>query len=598
MNFLSGVYVGIYADFDAGPRSRGSFHMDDQVGFYRGNVCAPIAQEQIPVQLNVAYVYDDDGDEGLTPGYFGIALVNYDRYFYSLYGAVKYPPRLYTSFTTFRVFQGLRSYYDGGEPINDYERYDALSSSYKFNENTEIANDYKVLISAGPFNLIPFGTPIVIDLAFVSGEGLDEMLMNAAKAIVQFRGCWIDADKNPETGVNMRETPLIGPLEDHWPDPCNSPGEKVDVPPKDTCWTNVDCYRERWEMRNCYHPYNSNTALFLTGIGGRETHIPWVAETAPVPPNIRAVPGDNKITLFWDDFSEVTPDPLTMKLDFEGYEIWRAEDWHRPLGTSVLSGPEKKLWRLLEIRDLVNDVKPNREFKKPVREGGWIYEPILYLDNRDQLITMFEESLRYAPSDSVPCPPDLYNDLCDTIEAIARHNLGLEGGKIFYQYIDTEVTNGMPYFYSVVAYDHRLENDRPVAKGRSLTPASNFTYVEPCSESQTAQRFEEREIYVVPNPVTADNMEPWRLGPNNDDPSGLKCEFRNLPACKSTVRIFTLAGDLVQILYHDGRDGNGTVRWNLLSRNGQDVTSGVYLFSVHPEDGRFEKTIGKFVVIR
>ena len=34
------------------------------------------------------------------------------------------------------------------------------------------------------------------------------------------------------------------------------------------------------------------------------------------------------------------------------------------------------------------------------------------------------------------------------------------------------------------------------------------------------------------------------------------------------------------------------------SRNGQTVTSGVYIFSVEPDDGRFPKSVGKFVVIR
>jgi hypothetical protein len=64
------------------------------------------------------------------------------------------------------------------------------------------------------------------------------------------------------------------------------------------------------------------------------------------------------------------------------------------------------------------------------------------------------------------------------------------------------------------------------------------------------------------------------------------------------VRIFTVAGDLVQTLLHDGSAGNGTLAWNLVSRNGQTVTSGVYLFSVEPDDGRFPKFVGKFVVIR
>jgi hypothetical protein len=38
--------------------------------------------------------------------------------------------------------------------------------------------------------------------------------------------------------------------------------------------------------------------------------------------------------------------------------------------------------------------------------------------------------------------------------------------------------------------------------------------------------------------------------------------------------------------------------WDLVSRNGQNVTSGVYLFAVEPDDEKFNRTIGKFVVIR
>ena len=93
-------------------------------------------------------------------------------------------------------------------------------------------------------------------------------------------------------------------------------------------------------------------------------------------------------------------------------------------------------------------------------------------------------------------------------------------------------------------------------------------------------------------------MAPWTLGPTNDDASGLKVELRNLPKCKSTVRIFTIAGDLVATINHDGSGGNGTASWNLVSRNGQDVCSGVYIFAVEPDDGRFERAIGKFVIVR
>ena len=83
-----------------------------------------------------------------------------------------------------------------------------------------------------------------------------------------------------------------------------------------------------------------------------------------------------------------------------------------------------------------------------------------------------------------------------------------------------------------------------------------------------------------------------------DDPTGIKVEFRNLPFTQCTVRIYSIAGDLVQILYHNGAGGHGTLPWDLVSRNGQDVTSGVYLFSVEPDDSSYPRTVGKFVVIR
>jgi hypothetical protein len=41
--------------------------------------------------------------------------------------------------------------------------------------------------------------------------------------------------------------------------------------------------------------------------------------------------------------------------------------------------------------------------------------------------------------------------------------------------------------------------------------------------------------------------------------------------------------------------GDGQARWNLISRNGQDVVSGIYLFTVASKRGAER---GKFVLIR
>ena len=53
-----------------------------------------------------------------------------------------------------------------------------------------------------------------------------------------------------------------------------------------------------------------------------------------------------------------------------------------------------------------------------------------------------------------------------------------------------------------------------------------------------------------------------------------------------------LAGDLVRTLDSQRR---GTVFWNMISRNGQDITSGVYLYAVTCGD---ETKVGRFTVIR
>ena len=60
----------------------------------------------------------------------------------------------------------------------------------------------------------------------------------------------------------------------------------------------------------------------------------------------------------------------------------------------------------------------------------------------------------------------------------------------------------------------------------------------------------------------------------------------------------TLAGDLIQTLDHDGYSEGGSTTWNLVSRNGQEVVSDIYLYSVHSDVHGFEPFHGRFVVIR
>ena len=78
----------------------------------------------------------------------------------------------------------------------------------------------------------------------------------------------------------------------------------------------------------------------------------------------------------------------------------------------------------------------------------------------------------------------------------------------------------------------------------------------------------------------------------------MRIRFANLPQAHNIIKIFTLSGDLVQEIPHDGSGGYGEASWNLVSRNGQQIVSGIYLYTVDSDDEDFEKTVGKFVVIR
>ncbi len=596
-DILQDVLVGMYADFDAGPRKHGSYYLDDMLGVWRGVACAKKGGYEIPVKVNLIYVRDDDGDDGLTPGCFGIVLVEGPQAGYLGFPPTRTNPEVGTR--KIRYFRGLMPFESGGEPTNDYQRYQVMSD-WNRPADTTTPGDYRVLFSFYVTPELGPGDEFEFKFAFVAGNGLPGCIKSAAAAVAAYQGLWADADQDPETGIEGRETPVWGPGEGVKPDPCNRPDWAVDIPAKTCFYCNVDCTVEHWILgyQGCYKKWDADLLYYMTGVDGKETHVPWVVSAAPVPPNMRLVPGDGVVSVLWDNLSEVIPDQFTLVQDFEGYLVYRADDWHRPYGTTKASGPAKELWTLLEIRDLVNAVPPNKPFKMPLEEGGWEYDPLMHLRDRQKYLDMFETCVKYAPLDTIPCPPGLTMEECDTLEAMVRHKLGFEGGRCYYRYFDRNARNGLPYFYSVVGFDHRELMEGVMEPGLSDSPMSNFQYVEARSDAQESGEFVSREIYVIPNPVTSESMDPWRLEPNNADPTGLKCEFRNLPQCRCTVRIFTVSGDLVQTLYHDGSGGAGTLQWDLLSRNDQDVTSGVYIFAVDAPDGQFKTTIGKFVVIR
>ncbi|MDP2808217.1 MAG: hypothetical protein Q8O74_08815, partial [bacterium] len=100
-----------------------------------------------------------------------------------------------------------------------------------------------------------------------------------------------------------------------------------------------------------------------------------------------------------------------------------------------------------------------------------------------------------------------------------------------------------------------------------------------------------KKIKVIPNPYIARNI--WERTNDRN-----KLQFTNLPS-KCTVKIYTLAGNLIKVLEHNDNNGvDGGTRWwdPMLTMNQQQLASGVYLYYVDaPGIGTH---VGKFAVVR
>ena len=592
---LEDVYIGMFADADAGPRDRENYWEDDLTGrIFVPVVCTDVG----PTQVEIAYTYDADGDDGRTPGRFGVVILGHAT---DLDGQAA-PKEV--GIKSYAHFAGHQSFEMGGDPINDFERYELLSQEI-IEQDAEVPRDYRMLVSTGPFRELLPGGVLVLQLAFVVGPGLEGGIDNAAHAQIGFHGVGFNRDGDPATGIDGKETPIFGPAFTVFEDTCFCMpfGEEGDtvcdgVPflaDEEVLWTNDDCAKE-WRFMNACgfeREDRSSWEIWRTGVNGKESRLNWIVGMAPPPPNMRIDDhARDGVVIYWDNFSETARDPKTLKLDFEGYHLWRADDWTRPSGTSVETGPPTELWRALLQADIVNGLGENTGLAQ------FHYEPLGHLSSsrKRDLIDSVKNALLIFPEEEPNCPPGITAQVCDTLKALARWEMGIDGGRQYYGYLDKSIQLGRPYFYSAVAFDNGVDN--PFGRNLVGDPASNFRFVEPKSASQLPDAYDENLIYVVPNPATKQSMAAWALDPTNEDPTGIKVEFRNLPPSRGVIRIYTLSGDLVRELHFDATTGVGSVKWDLVSRSGQDITSGVYLYSIQFQDSRFHRVVEKFTVIR
>ena len=180
-------------------------------------------------------------------------------------------------------------------------------------------------------------------------------------------------------------------------------------------------------------------------------------------------------------------------------------------------------------------------------------------------------------------------------------SLEINGEFYHYKFVNDGIKDGWLNYYAVTAYD---QGD-PEANLESLESSiyANRVYVYSGEPSAVGDDWEPS---VYPNPYKGQAL--WDgFGSRNK-----MIWFRGLPE-KAEIRIFSLAGDLVEVIHHDelymGGDisniderkssimSGGEHAWDLITMHDQATASGLYLFTV---ENKVNGTIkeGKFLIIK
>ncbi|GAB4334559.1 MAG: hypothetical protein Kow0037_13350 [Calditrichia bacterium] len=167
-----------------------------------------------------------------------------------------------------------------------------------------------------------------------------------------------------------------------------------------------------------------------------------------------------------------------------------------------------------------------------------------------------------------------------------RNILGLSASWFLFFEADSGANQEVPIMPGDI---FRLATKKPFRTGDRI----QFT-VKGQRYSQEKAKSDMDKIAVVPNPyVVAASWEarsPFRFGRGER-----KIQFIHLPK-DCTIRIYTLRGYLVDVIEHHGEADDGQEAWNMLSKDGQEIAYGVYIYHVDAP-GVGEK-IGKFAVIK
>lgn len=145
----------------------------------------------------------------------------------------------------------------------------------------------------------------------------------------------------------------------------------------------------------------------------------------PDKPIVKAIPGDHRVTLYWDDRAERTFDAFYQKFNFEGYQIFRSTESN-------------------------------------------------FLDTK---------TITDASGTAVYNVPIAQYDLVDGIKGLdpvgvngAHFNLGTDNG-LRHSFVDSTVQNGQMYFYAVCAYDKGFTTTTVTGEFTGIPPSETTSII-------------------------------------------------------------------------------------------------------------------------
>ena len=135
-------------------------------------------------------------------------------------------------------------------------------------------------------------------------------------------------------------------------------------------------------------------------------------------------------------------------------------------------------------------------------------------------------------------------------------------------------------------------NKKPYRKGDTYS----FKTYAPIINPENTQESVAKKIRVVPNPYFSAHAYEAHLAPGITSGRGQRrVIFTNVPS-DGKISIFTPRGQHVISLEHSGNIFNGSIEWNLKSKENLDVSYGVYYFVM--ESKQFESQSGKLAIIK